>query len=94
MEPLLKFATKFNIPVAGANTKIGDVSTVIEVLNGHVEIGKQAAILADKILKGAHASSIPVVTPENLVIIDYQMAEKIGLPIPEGILRQADNIIR
>jgi putative ABC transport system substrate-binding protein len=60
----------------------------------NVQVGKQAAPLADKILKGIPAGTIPVVSPESLLQINYKRAQELGLTVPEGILKQADEIIR
>lgn len=57
-------------------------------------IGAQAARLADKILKGAKVSEMPVEIPEFFFSINVATAEAIGLEIPESILRQADLVVR
>jgi putative ABC transport system substrate-binding protein len=56
--------------------------------------GKKAAGLADKILKGEDVSTLPVVTDESFVQINYKELQKQGFDIPESILNQADEIIR
>jgi ABC-type uncharacterized transport system substrate-binding protein len=56
--------------------------------------GAQAAFLADKILKGADPSTLPVLSAEIFVQINYKMVQKLGLEIDEGLLSQADEIIR
>jgi putative ABC transport system substrate-binding protein len=60
----------------------------------NVQVGKQAAPLADKILKGIPAGTIPVVSPESLLQINYKRAQELGLTVPEGLLRQANEVIR
>ncbi len=57
-------------------------------------IGKQAARLADLILKGSLPAEMPVETAEFYLVINLKVAKKIGLVIPDEILRQADVIIR
>ena len=56
--------------------------------------GSQAAPLADKILKGAAAGSIPVVSPESFLKINYKAAQALNLTVPDGLLRQAVEVIR
>ncbi|MFI5355633.1 MAG: ABC transporter substrate-binding protein [Desulfobaccales bacterium] len=56
--------------------------------------GKQAAFLADKILKGVPAGSIPVVSAESHLEINYRVAKKLGLTVGEGLLSKADEVIR
>jgi putative ABC transport system substrate-binding protein len=60
----------------------------------NVHVGKLAAPLADKILKGTPAGTIPVVSPETFLQINYKRAQELGLTVPEGLLNQADEIIR
>lgn len=58
-------------------------------------IGKQAARLADKALKGTKPSDIPMETPHKLdLIINLKTAKTIGLKIPDQILGQADEVIK
>lgn len=55
---------------------------------------RQAARIADRILRGARPADLPVQTAENYLTINLEAAEAIGLEIPEGILRQANLIVR
>ena len=57
-------------------------------------IGKQAARMADQILKGANPADLPVETDEPLLAINLKTAQAIGLDIPDEILEQASVIIR
>jgi putative ABC transport system substrate-binding protein len=57
-------------------------------------VGQLAAPLADKIFKGIAAGTIPVVTPEQNLIINYKAAQALGIVVPEGLLKQANQIIR
>ena len=57
-------------------------------------IGRQAARMADQILKGAKPADLPVETDEPLLAINLKTAQAIGLDIPDEILEQADTIIR
>jgi len=53
-----------------------------------------AAPLADKIFKGTPAGTIPVVSAENFVQFHYTAAQRLGVTIPEGLLSQADEVVR
>ena len=55
---------------------------------------KLAAILGDKILKGIPAGTIPVVSAETWLQINYKATQKLGLNVSESLLNQADEIIR
>lgn len=56
--------------------------------------GKQAARLADQILKGVRPADLPVEMAEFFLAINLKTAKEIGLTIPDEILRQADIIVR
>jgi putative ABC transport system substrate-binding protein len=56
--------------------------------------GKQAARLADQILRGTRPADLPVEMAEFSLAINLKTAEAIGLDISDEILLQADIIIR
>jgi putative ABC transport system substrate-binding protein len=89
-----KFAYEHNIPVGGALMSADGYESVFGVNVDPVKVGKQAAPLADKILKGTKAGSIPVVSAENYFQINYKAAQALGLTVPEGLLSQAAEVIR
>ncbi|CAG0935261.1 hypothetical protein TFLX_04093 [Thermoflexales bacterium] len=55
---------------------------------------KQIRGLVDKIFKGLRAGTIPVISAENYIQINYKAAQAQGLTAPEGLLRQAHEVIR
>jgi len=59
-----------------------------------IQVGKQSATLADKILKGTLPGTIPVVSAEPVLTINYKVAQELGVKVPEGLLSRADRIIR
>ncbi len=57
------------------------------------ENGRQAAVIADKILRGTSAGSIPIESPRTFdLIINLNMAEKIGFEVPSELLNSATKI--
>jgi len=89
-----KFAAEHKIPIGGALMMVEGFGSVFGVNIDSVGTGKQAAILADKILKGTPAGTIPVVSSESFFQFNYKAAKELGLNVPEGLLSRADEIIR
>jgi putative ABC transport system substrate-binding protein len=89
-----KFAYEHNIPVGGALMSVEGYDSVFGVNVDPVKVGKQAAPLADKVLKGTKAGTIPVVSAENYFQINYKAAQALGLTVSDGLLSQAAEVIR
>jgi putative ABC transport system substrate-binding protein len=91
---IAEFAAKHQLPVGGALMSAGQYHSLFGVnLNAH-DAGRQAALLADKILNGIPAGTIPVVTADNYIEINYLEAQRLGLKVNEGLLSIANRIIR
>ncbi|HMB24359.1 MAG: ABC transporter substrate-binding protein [Chloroflexota bacterium] len=93
-EAIAKFAYEHKLPFGGVYNTLGEYSSVFGVNVDLFKSGKLAAPLADKVLKGTPAGTIPAVSPENFIQINYKVAKQFGLTVPESILKQADEIIR
>ncbi len=93
-EAVAKFAYDHKLPFGGAYMSTDKYASIFGVNVDLFKSGKQAAPLADKIFKGTSAGTIPVFSNENFIQIDYKVAQELDLTIPEGILKQANEIIR
>lgn len=60
----------------------------------HRDIGRQAARLADQIFKGRAAGDLPIEMAENQLAINLATARRIGIAIPDDVLRQAEYLVR
>jgi putative ABC transport system substrate-binding protein len=89
-----EFATEHRIPIGGALMEAEGYGSIFGVNVDIISAGKQAAPLANKILKGTPAGTIPVVSAENFLQINYRVAQQLGIEVPEGLLAQADEVIR
>jgi putative ABC transport system substrate-binding protein len=97
LKAMSEFATEHKIPIGGIGKYSIENENLPIIFSYEVEIddmGKLAAGLADKILRGTPAGTIPVVTPEPRFLINYKAAQELGLNVSEGLLARADDIIR
>jgi len=91
---IIEFANKHNIPVGGGVQFTLDWGAIFCFLPDETEAGRLAAISANKIFTGIPAGTIPLVTPENYLYLNYKAIQALGLTASEGLLSQAKEIIR
>ncbi|MDP2604569.1 MAG: ABC transporter substrate-binding protein [Deltaproteobacteria bacterium] len=91
IEPLVNQAIAEKIPSATSllvNVKRGCLLTYA---SDYAALGKQGAVLADKILKGAKPSDLPIELPDKILLaLNLKTAKAIGLKIPKNILLRTD----
>ena len=90
---MAKYAINHKIPIGGALMSIEGYNSIFGVSTDNITVGRQAALLADKIFKGIKAGLIPVVSAENFFQINYKAAKQFGIEVPAGLLKQANEII-
>jgi putative tryptophan/tyrosine transport system substrate-binding protein len=93
-EILSSYAAQNRIPLGGSAEFTLRLGALYCYAPSFSEAGHLAAPFADKILKGAQPSSLPLVTLEAQLHINLKRAEELGLTVPEGLLKQAVEIIR
>ena len=89
-----RFAEEHKIPLGGAFMSFGGYVSIYGLTPQNVPQGRQAAFLADKILRGVPAGTIPVVSAEGYFQLNYTAAQKFGLSVSEGLLSRVDEIIQ
>jgi putative ABC transport system substrate-binding protein len=88
------FAVKHKLPVGGVITPAPGYSALFGVASNNIDMGKLGAQQADKALKGIPVGTIPVLSSENYLQINYKVAQEMGLTVPEDLLLQANQVIR
>jgi putative ABC transport system substrate-binding protein len=90
-----KYSYSHKLPIGGAIMDAGgDYPTIFGLLPQAKIAGEQAALIADKIFKGTPAGTIPVYTAESYFQINIKAAQQLGVTVPEGLLKQADQLIK
>jgi putative ABC transport system substrate-binding protein len=91
---MARFAAEHRIPIGGALMEVEGYGSLFDVGIDHFNTGKQAAPLADKVLRGTLPGTIPVVSSESYLKINHRLAQELGLTVPEDLLGMATEIIR
>jgi putative tryptophan/tyrosine transport system substrate-binding protein len=93
IDTIVKHATKQKMPLITSllgNVKRGCLATYAA---NYRALGKQAAALADKILKGTNPGTLPIEMPDKVnLVINLKAAKAIDLTIPKELLLRADEV--
>jgi putative tryptophan/tyrosine transport system substrate-binding protein len=89
-----KFAVEHRIPIGGVLYSLEGYSTLFGVATNNIQVGKLAAQQVHKVLRGIPVGTIPVVSAESFFQLNTRVAREFGLTIPEGLLKQANEVIR
>lgn len=87
-----KLAVELNIPVGSYDQPSNN--TLFSYMVDWPTQGRQAARMADQILKGAKPADLPVETADPFFTVNLPIAQQYGIVISDQILNQADTIIR
>lgn len=88
------FGVAQRIPIGGSFLYSVEQGALYGNANDLYVVGQLTAPLASKVLHGMPAGSIPVVTPEQQLIVNHTVALELGVSVPEGLLYMATQIIQ
>jgi putative ABC transport system substrate-binding protein len=92
---ILGLAPKASIPTMFQDAFFVERGGLISYAANTYEVGRQAARLAAKILKGARPAEIPVEQPTKFdLVINMKTAQALGLTIPPTLLLRADHVVQ
>ena len=92
---LLELAPKRGIPAMFQDSFFVERGGLLSYAASTYEVGRQAARLADKILKGARPADIPVEQPTKFeLVVNVKAAQALGLSVPQSVLVRADRVVQ
>ena len=92
---MLLFAFRNRIPVIGISDKYVKSGVLLALSFDSEYIGRQAGEIANRILEGEDIKEFSLVKPRMVKLsINLNTAEKIGIKIPERVIRLADRVYR
>jgi putative tryptophan/tyrosine transport system substrate-binding protein len=89
-----QYSYEHSIPIGGALITVNGYTPIFGLLPDAKATGEQAALLAHKVFEGTAAGTIPVITADSTFQIEINAAQALGVTVPEGLLKQADRIIK
>jgi len=87
-------ALKQHLPLFGTNRPTVDAGALLSYAGQIQEAYSQAAVFADKILRGAKPADLPVQQSTKFeLVINLKTAKALGLIVPQSLLARADEVI-
>jgi putative tryptophan/tyrosine transport system substrate-binding protein len=91
---IVDFAAKTRLPAMYPAREFVDVGGLIAYGLEIADLSRRAVKYIDRILKGAHPSSLPIERPSKFELaINIKTAKTLGLTFPPGLVQQADHVI-
>jgi putative ABC transport system substrate-binding protein len=88
------FAEKHKLPLGGSFYYTVEQGALYGTGNEMSVVGELTAPLVAKVLHGIPAGTIPVVTPEQVLVINRRVAGELGVTLPDGVVNMASDIIQ
>lgn len=93
--PLIRLASAKRAPLASYRKEAVAEGALFSYAPDIAAVGRRAATVVDKILKGAKPSDFPVEEPSKFeLVINLKTAKSLGLSIPPSMLVRADEVIQ
>jgi putative tryptophan/tyrosine transport system substrate-binding protein len=91
---IVDFAMKSRLPGIFPDREFAELGGLMSYSPNPADITRRAALLVDKVLKGAKPADLPIEQPTKLdLVINLKTAKTLGLTIPPSLLLRADRLI-
>ena len=92
---LIELANASRLPTIYAQSEGPESGGLIYYGASINDLFRRAAVMVDKIIKGAKPADLPIESPTKFeFIVNLKAAKQIGLTIPPNVLARADKVIR
>ncbi len=91
---LIRLAFDKRVPLAGYRADAVEHGALFSYAPDDAAVGREAATVVDKILRGTKPSDLPVEQPRKFeLLINVKTAKSLGLVIPPSVLIRADRVV-
>ena len=91
---ITSLAARYRVPTVYPFRIFAEVGGLLSYGSSALDEFRRAASYADRILKGAKPSELPVQTPINFaLVINLKAAKALGLDVPSSMQQRADEVI-
>jgi len=91
---LLELANARRVPVIGHRAELAEAGALFSYGASVSDQIRRAALIVDKVLKGASPSELPVEQPTKFeLVVNMKAAEALGVKVPQSLALRADRII-
>jgi putative tryptophan/tyrosine transport system substrate-binding protein len=94
LDKFVKAANEHKLPLSAPATGNVRAGALMSFGQDNLPIGRQAARLADQVLRGVSPADLPVESADLFVSVNLKTAAIIGLDIPDDIIRRINIVVR
>jgi putative ABC transport system substrate-binding protein len=92
-DAILGLAARHRLPTMWFDRRAVQAGGLVSLSANTADIFQRAAIMVDKVLKGAKAGDLPVEQPSVFeLLVNLKTARTLGLTVPQSVLVQADEV--